>query len=772
MPTYKQTSKFFEPGFGWVFDVFLVSDTYEGLGGALDEATEVGIFEVESTKHDLDIDAGTMVEDEIGFKVDARMIGSADDLAALALVLEANDREVLRFCARLINPSATPLPEEFEFRGRIRTDMSADDLRWSGSEWSGAIAPLRDWSFSASSVDAGHILDADLGKLVHGVTEGEAEGVGRIDDAWIAANVKDRMGYLYVDEDDFGGLLGYHGHREARWGNLVGFHELTNKLLQQAAPDGITISYESVPAGVYARPARFIPYVDPGSGEATRYCNRFVGGNPAPYNAYPDDEVPLRIGGNEGTIGSMYVSWRLLDPTSEENGASWLRYDSLADLLYAIGACFGAYLTFDYVSNSEIIVRYRSRDTLGTNETFLRDAVKAAISTKALSVTEARKKRWVAAGTETLTEGPDRQYNYDGGFAVTREVDRAPTEGEKLALSLNPAWCFLQNRGNDAGVDFTGGGAIIPHNVRFWKKIGGTLQKEAEGTNEKDRATLHTAIYVRTTGVDYDGSVGVTGIPVWAPLHSITVRRPAGSGTIVSRYDRLAAYINDIYGTDQSYYDNEYTITVPGLNGFRAAVDGPMSWRHVALGNKITLDGVLWVVVGIERKRRETDLRLHNASRFDLTAEAGITAPTITPPNISTPGAGAANVVGRECGETIAQFDLVTLKADGKIYKAKARHEHYGGVLGIALSAGSAGQQIEVQTSGRVATGSAFAFASGTPLYLRTEGAGLRNIRSTPLTAKTVDEDMYASIGTADSGGGILLSIAPQYVYYPPLEDE
>lgn len=90
MPTYRQISRLYEDGYGEVILLLTVSETYAGLF-ATSGQIDVGVFDLDTSKRDLDIAASAMVEDELGMTVDESVAETADDAAAIAFVLEAQD---------------------------------------------------------------------------------------------------------------------------------------------------------------------------------------------------------------------------------------------------------------------------------------------------------------------------------------------------------------------------------------------------------------------------------------------------------------------------------------------------------------------------------------------------------------------------------------------------------------------------------------------------------------------------------------------------------
>jgi hypothetical protein len=802
MPVYKQTARILESGFGWLTDVVVWSDDYESLFQFDTLGVEVNIFQVEGNSEDLDIEAGVFAESELTFKATEASVMLESDMQALNFILAAQDETQLRYCARFLNPSSPPVPDDAVFLGRVRPEMKSRDLEHRGGEYSGDIEPLREWEFSAGSFEVQALLEKDLTDLVLGaVVPGSSPETraGGIPDSWFQTNGPDRLAnflHLAAHADGF-------GHRELRFGNLVSLGVLLQELITRAMPAGITATLVDSETDLRAFPARFSTMdseeleLQGGvygvrSGEKIRYLSLF-------YNKYlvlstDSHKLAIRTAAGSNNHGTAYVTWQLVKPPKGQEGAAWLRYKSVGELLYSIAASLGMFVEFS--------VRLRNRETLVSGSVYPRDYTGAERDVKPRDRATAGKKKWKGDAWHLSREGPGVYYELDvnggiknivgtGGLITQWGKDYGPLpEGEPLALTLSPLVCRLDSdQAEDARTDLSRRGQVeMPHNSVFVD--GGTSDTELNRRTEpsKNRVALHTGIYINTLGlapaVDY--SEGVNGASVWAPVAHVTTEANGEP----RRFQALADFVNWLTDRDSTaYYEAEYSLTVPYLCSFRATPTGPDDWRNLKLGKLLELDGVEYTVVGIERPygRAETKLRLHVRSRFIFNEPTtGVAMPPDPDPVIWSENPPPAPYVRRsqqveqkESAGGVYAFNLVAIRSDGRLEVATAHNRHFRKVYGVALNDGlAAGDMVEVQRFGTVYLTSEWAslgaLTPGAYAYLRTPGwyGGdvNRNLGHTPLLAQTVTEDYFFPVGIADRTDSLSLRLGWNgFIYGPPL---
>lgn len=175
-----------------------------------------------------------------------------------------------------------------------------------------------------------------------------------------------------------------------------------------------------------------------------------------------------------------------------------------------------------------------------------------------------------------------------------------------------------------------------------------------------------------------------------------------------------------------------------------------------------------YAVTSIERslQKPETKIKMQNVERFaygfwEGDQPAGIIInnadPTLPAPEDGTVVEGTAKGFVIDYGDVLA-YDAVMIMDNGKIRKATAESANWGRIRGIALSAGTAGDTIQVQMSGIVKSTS-FSFTNlNNPVFVRTNASGL-NISQTVLQNKTATEDMIVYLGNPVSSDSFLLNI-------------
>ncbi|RTL16054.1 MAG: hypothetical protein EKK55_24880 [Rhodocyclaceae bacterium] len=741
MPTaYKTTRTYYEDGFGTVTDVLVVGDTKEAVSD-LAAAIETDVFFFEETAEDLDTKAGVFSPAELRFSLLGAAILTASDLSAYEFVLAARNSGTKRFCARFINPASPVVLADYAFFGVVTPKMSAKDLRWEGAEYATAIAPLREWSCTATTYDAAELLNKDLPTLIEAI---------EADTAWLAANVLDRLGYFrrLAGTPDFDPA----GHREVRFASLVDLGALLQRLLNAAAVGtGITITLLESPTDLFAWPAIFQPFQPLPSGPKLRYClNVAHTAWPIPHGVWSGAGRLLRIGG--ASTGAMFVSWGLLKPESESTDFSWLKYKTLSELIYALAWNFALYPVFEFTSPTAANMSFRRRSDVESTEVFLRDALDANID---LAPVAPEKNEPIVGNAMFLCREGEHGYFFDGGLGQDFEPAKVQ-EGDQLPLTVSVTWCMLKDRGSDAGYHFdeTGFSALIPHNAVWYDSptARAYLADPANGSDhwqEYNREGCHTAIYLKATGPsDATGEVGVEGLDTWRPVAAIAVQYGGGYPfTGVKTYRGLADYVNDVLKRDEIEYEQQYEITVGGLCSFRATVGGASDWRNLKLGRYFTLDGLRYVAVSITRGRTETKLTLHRASRFnEFQDPSGATIDDDPPADVRGSNLPVQSQVRRslfmqqyDVGEEIPQFAAVVL-IEGLAYKARPIAAHYGLFQGIAMTASnltSGVRSITVQKNGRINIGTTIALSAENDRVFLSNGSVNISRTAPPATSGT-----------------------------------
>jgi hypothetical protein len=776
MPAYKISFEFFEDGEDTpTRDIVIVSDTYAALSN-LDAAIEVDndVFECSNTKTDLDGGSGEFIEDEMELHLFDPRAETEVDIACLNFIKAATNLSTLRFIGRTINPASTSsvAGEDFAFRGRIVSDMAGDDLVWRvQTEYDSNTNPLRNWNLTAASFDAGYLLDKALSS-----DDPDHPGlIEQIPGSWKSANIKDRLGYVKVNQPaDF--------WRLACWGNLMPMGSMISELFRIASSDGITLTFNTTTSGFLGAPARFAPLLETDvpviETVQTRYVNRFDSkGNIRPYEVLDDiipganDRYPLRLGGDGTQIGDILVSSKLLWPSQDESANSWLKYSSLRELIFTLASDVGAYPRFYYTGPNSLECEFVSRDALIATDLFIRDGIDASLQLRSQS-RQGEKDRYVGVGTQFTREGEQVMYRYDGyGYVVARADYALPKNGTETALTISPHYCMLEHRGKDViSIGDTRGFSIIPHGVVFCSLDGSNNiirdPNHPEVFPEYNRAVLHSAIYIVCPARADDFSVGITpGTNVVAPLARISM----DVGGEIKTFEKISDLKNYIYDRDEAFYEAEYTITVPGLNCFRDAIDGENSWKHARAAARYVKDGVEYVVVGVQRNKVTTDLRCQLKDRFAFNAATDMDSIPLdgvsAPQGIDTPSYVPTSVIRQtaQLNEAVAKYDIVAW--DGNLLvRAIPMDIWIGRIAGVALESGITGQEIAIQTTGRINMSEVDSSGVVGMVYVRhSDNLGIPNWSKTLLTEPTVDsfgaitENAVIPVGMFDAQGFLSL---------------
>jgi hypothetical protein len=759
MPTYKQITTWTEYGSNLMTEILVFSDTYEGLDD-LDGAPEVGIIEFDSTQRQLEIKTGIFAEDEISFSILEPAILSPDDAACANLILLAQDTTTRIFCARILSPADELLPVagDFEFRGMVRSEMSAEDQRWYGEEYGEDQNPVRIWKCSAGAYTSRRALESRVDDLVRGIPLDAA--YPGIPEAWFDANVLDRSGPFYSTGSDG------KGHRELRYGELMRIDLMIQRLLDQAeiaAGDGVSYTYEYEELDLQMGVGRPKPFVTP-DGWRMRY------------SLAPDlvclDGTKITLGG-EG-IGSVWLSHRLMHPQTEaEEKVSWWRYETLAELLYDIGACLGLYLRIDYISSTDIRIRYADRQQIVGSQIFVRAPEAASIEVRPV---DTGKDDAVWDRPPSLWQISEGSYIYDG----TLRPLLPPSGGNPYPITVNPAMRRLERRGSEHGFDL---GALfpfrahLPHNAVFWNASG----REAQNDPEKNAVGFTSQIFLKVNGnEDFGMEYGTTGRVVWAPAFGIHFFRNGVHWGLKTQQ----GYLQSIAAVDEaSGFEVELELEVPGISPFRTDPLGTDDWRNLKLGSLYVQDGREYVVVKIERGALSTKISLHRSDRFAFQTGPHVYTPSEEPPispGDDPPMPGNWHV---PAGEGIVKHQIVTLVGGlGTPMKAMvchAHHDFYRSPKLIALNDAALGDPVEVRILADRLTlelPGGITYPSGTRIFLRDillvggASAGY-NLSDQALIATDDDEDLYFEVGVMEEGNAIrFLGVqSSEFVTYPPL---
>lgn len=780
MTPFRQRMAWYEDGYGKVVALFVVADTYAGLFD-LSTAIDVDLFAVSNTKHDLDTDVGVQVEDQIEFKMDVQIAETQDDLVCVDFVLDAQSSDVdqtkRRFVAMFCQPADedAPVPAELEFVGVVSAKMTAEDLQWFGSQWGSAPSPIRRWSCTAAPFFSDSFDKIELHDLIHGNTPNNIPG---ITSTWETAHVADRLGYFKETSPS----------RETKWRALVSLVDVLRVLadnLEDALANNnygaFTITFLDSPLGVNFVPAH-MSYVEYPGGIRGRYVFAMA---PNPQSVVPtpgrifvsatDDSVELNLA-SATTELQPFISYALLKPDfiqhptgAEAKSFTFESFKTFTGLLYALAQNFGCYLEFRVTDGNTVNIRFRSRKDVIRDPVFIRDVELAALDVYPVTQSKDRTKYYAQPFGLVRSEGL-ASYEWSTGsglYEMTAYERKQNTDGERLPLSISVALRTIRGFARDGNADWFD--AQLPHNAAF-------VNSGVLGTHESNNATsITTGIYMMTHGGHANAEYGLTsGDAIIEPVGSIVAEI---DGAVVE-YRSLAAYVNRVFDRDEGFYDADYELTIPFICSFRRSADGTHAdddggrgrWQNIEVGSQHVVDGITWIVVGLERQweEKKTKLRIHRASRyaFESSNPAAAYEPDQPAAIAYSPAANDAKEF-REAGEDVEQGDALALLADEKVYRAIAQNPHYGRVIGVATHDAVSGQLVGIADG--LVSNSGYVFTPGAPVFLRTSTLGTPNIQSGPLLVRSSTEDMFCNLGVALSATSFKYQPGIQYIFHPPI---
>jgi hypothetical protein len=746
MATYKQVSTWTEDGGTPMTEIIVISDSYTGVND-LSAAEEIGFVDIESTHKSLDIATGIFAEDELSFTLVAAAVRDAADLACFDLVLSAQIVGTNVYVSRLINPADpdTPVPADFDFRGLVRPEQDGSDLFWNGDAYSSTPSPLRDWKCKAGTFGVTGLL----GKPVKDLAEA-------IDPSWFTTNAVDRLGYFRSTGGD-----GY-GYRQVKFANLVRFDVAIQALLDESESDGVTFTYEWETLALHGFPTHFSTFEPEGT--------RYLYGEGA---IHRKDSYPITLG--DSITGSVFVSSRLLKPINDdEEKVAWTRYETLAELLYDIAGALGLYVVFNYVSPTDVRVRFKGRETITGGTLLLRDAEEGDIAVKPAPGKEkdADKEKGTISGRphavwqHSMAPG---HYRMDGQV----ETDFPFSGSNPLPITMAPALRFVKH-GKDAGRDPTfgsgvaGGYALLPHNAVLWDEFA----RESEDDPVKNAAAMTTQLFMQFPASTYE-QIGEDTV-IWAPLCGVNGNL---TGWWNEGFKSLADFHKLLVNADSAELELERNLTVPYINAFKAAELGDEDWRNVGLGAIYSEDARDYVLVDLERGQTDTKLKFHRLDRFAFSAPVVSVDETEMPPEgivLAQPNDTSPETVRSsglyEVGSEVTAGQVVALQSDGTVAPMVADHTFHGKLLGVVTQDGLIGELVRVQSTGRVyVPGLAAPLAPGARVFLRSNTliVNAQNISETPLLASTAGEDLYLELGVAEAADVVALQPGAEFVLYP-----
>ncbi|MBS1562585.1 MAG: DUF2190 family protein [Bacteroidetes bacterium] len=806
--SFAQTHSYHEQGFGIATVRCVVTNDVDKLFDRVADH-DVDVLQLDNVARDLNISNGSFAVDAMELSIDAASLQTQTDHDCLAFFLGATDVTRYRFVAVFMNPTYTADPDKVDvscllFVGRVLSDVSADDQRWYGSEWSPDIDPMSTYKFNAHSFD---ITALDTVKLPHLFVgwwadetmfgEGDPD-IAPVDTATIDGMFANRVGWLA--DDEFVMNPGTQPNTYAKFyqlGNMYSTLVLlltkTGEILAEKLGFGTytidliesDLGYETCPV-VYEQVHKTS---SAGSGGSITYDQLRV----EQVIVDQSQRVPVEISADADK--GIMIHKRMVVPVEDgEKGLSWHRNGSVSDLLFDIARTFGLYVSFKYISANHIEVRFISRAALvEADETYIRDSTKGSRNISSLAsessdvpIYEARSGNWSFDGADVFfetnastLEPSQRITNYSTLPSGSREKSMPRIERLLHSHSWPMIYCVPKDGPlyyDQIGRERATKTYFIPANTIF--SLSGTESNTIGFDNglfnNLSIESLSTSIYRRFDRVHALDVTQCNLTPNFYRPCAYIFAQVNGENVV---YETLSDYVNALVGRDAEQYLMEYEIDVPFWNGFSKNADGASaSWSTLRLGSRIKLNETVrvldettnvfsdvatereYVVIGIkyDLKEPKTTLKLQRRSRFAFASYDGdITAPVVYFP--AGPHVGDGDTIVYEPGEAVNASDVVYVGDDGLVYRAEADQLLYDRTLGVALQDATTGDLVSVQHTGRVYS-SSFSFIPGRPVFLRTNDTGT-NLSQTILLEKNGREDLFACMGSADSSRSFIIDI-------------
>lgn len=757
--------------------MFAVANTYDEL--FVSNAPAVDVFEIKSSKKDLEIAAGVIAQDELQITADEALIKTTDDQDAFDLFCSSRNADNRVFCAVFINMNTSSVECTFDnadFLGVINSDMKGKASRWSGLNYSSAPNPVWEWSAHANTFGEVLLDQFTAKELIEGKKNGATTIIPKITLEWIAANVADYVGWYKYTPSSLG------VERKGVYNQLVDLGVVINKLIEQfqiglentGLPDYTVViddfhfDFKFIPSQPQEPP---VSDFAGNNGDGFLMCGEFTVDKEykPPFTDIsqalkPDIENPKNLQMvTSNDAKRIYAHWRMFQPKKNEEKLSLISTNNFLGLLHGIAYSFGMLVETYNSSPNTLHVRFISRQNMVRWRVYPVGATSDDVDLKRLS---SQDKLCYAYGSQYTVDGIDI-YVYDnqsGSATPSEKLNNITSDGTQLPFSISRSLCqrsefFLKDPISKMLFYLS---RLLPHN--------GTLleYRNSQWNGIAKTAGISTALYM---------SVPNTASTINLPSEVSIITPIAQIAVFVDNqqllFDSLSQYSNYMSSRAGGYYEFERTLDVPFLCGFSLSEDGTNpSWKHIALGCQVEYNSVSYTVLGIERayQNRTTKLRMQLTSRFAF-EEVG----TVNGGNengdaeMPSPPIDTATVVNDEyiVSGVVTAGDAVMVNTNGSLAYAVNNHEVYGLTIGIALQSGADGDSIHVALPGTVVRCNRYTFTKGERIFIRAVPEVSLNITQELLLTDNAEtnEDTVIIIGVAVNTNSFVLQHPESYIY-------
>lgn len=426
-----------EAGFGSQTIRIVVSDNASDLylqNGACNYNCDC--ISIETTKQSLSLSDNKFGVDELKFTINEAATQNNDGNKYVnAFLLEASDRTKSRFIAVFFNPvytSTAALILTAQFRGKVSDKISGQDLDWKNAIYSGTINPLREWKFTALSIDYALLEKCSLIEKIPKEDGNKINGVyDRITTAEMDAIFKPRLAYQGISGTT--GADWFYNHFY-RLGSLCDALQLMfykagmeyavdvyTGILNELYPgQNFTVSIATSILTIKTQPTGYR------LGDYQGYVPQLrIGlGDPASVSYAANKKIQLKIAQDTGIANDsdspIYINERMFDASlnvldveplksriGTENNLNFKQYGNLAELLFGIARSLGCFVKFSLTGTNNINIQFVSRENNIESElTELIDVSDAALDLSGNS-SEGKATTYFTTANSQAAEGQD-----------------------------------------------------------------------------------------------------------------------------------------------------------------------------------------------------------------------------------------------------------------------------------------------------------------------------------------------------------------------------
>jgi len=783
MATYRQTITRYEDGYGDVTVDIVLANSYDNI--FTDEYYTIDIIDFkdidkqnENAIGQLSTDKASFEINEATFKMNDNSTIVADGKTQLEIDIEALDyclnsvKPNYKYIGVFVNTSETPDFEDAIFIGGVEFDYEEEHLFWNGDDYDDERNPLKSYKFSATPIQEA-LFDAVSLQSAIDLKSVELK---------VAANSLP-AGY---EDGDFSTKIPF----------LITFDKLIKTITtgyEQALSNhgfgNFNISYSDCTLDGKFHPTRFNkPLADSVIGFIVSYSgydglfDADADGYENYMDVYGDDgrTVKLTGGSDVPALDGIYVSLTNIFPVEElddkdyreevlkETASKFLWQDnsrvndSFTNLLYSIATDLGLALTFDFVTQSDIVVNFIPKSEVESTQLYIKNAEKA--TSKRFTIQE-RDENKLPKGitshlslegeneiidneaTPTHTTTPSKRFSEEGStnkslmgitaplWRTTTKVYNSVNEHNQYPLKSNK---FVQQTVPSVSIDAING-LCIPYNIIHYDS------SESYYSN----------------GVPWNSVSFSSSLYIYAPKRVGEQKAPTNYVTPVGMYKikkngtnldftTLEDYRKTVNALDVADYGRELSLTVPYLMAFSNASNGSgADIKNLTIGRKVVMDSVEFLVTGykIDFDKWKVDIKLEKAGRFDYenssdTSDFSGKLSNIQSTESTAEGGGAYKYTA---SGIIKSGQLVSLKTSNTVEVSVCSNTHYDRVIGIALNDAADTEGVSVQTSGKVEI-SSLGGSINDAVFLRDVSSTV-NLSRTQLTDKDGTEDYYLEVG-------------------------